>query len=277
MRILGLGDNTVDTYVDRGEQFPGGNAVNVALMMQRLGAQADYCGCIGSDEAGDIVREALRAENVGLRLCRHCDAPNARAFIAHNQGDRRFIRSDTGCRSGWGGFSEAEEQIIASFDLVHSSIFSGLESYRDQLRAAIRRWSFDFSEKWNRENLALWLPVLDYAFLSHPHGTDEDAQNLARHCASYGPDTIVITRGRQAALAWHNGHGVWHTPPALDIVDTLGAGDGLIAAFLLTHAQGGSIEEALAAGMDNAARICSAFGAFGYGRPWRGDAAGLRQ
>ena len=34
LTILGLGDNTVDTYVDLGRQFPGGNAVNVASRME---------------------------------------------------------------------------------------------------------------------------------------------------------------------------------------------------------------------------------------------------
>jgi len=64
LRVLGLGDNTVDTYVDRHLQFPGGNAVNVAVLCRRLGAQASYLGCLGSDEAGDVLRAALAAEGV---------------------------------------------------------------------------------------------------------------------------------------------------------------------------------------------------------------------
>jgi len=39
VRLLGLGDNTVDTYVDQGWQYPGGNAVNVAVLARRLGAR----------------------------------------------------------------------------------------------------------------------------------------------------------------------------------------------------------------------------------------------
>ncbi len=37
MRLLGLGDNTVDIYIDRRVDFPGGNAVNVAVFDKRLG------------------------------------------------------------------------------------------------------------------------------------------------------------------------------------------------------------------------------------------------
>ncbi|MGL5733416.1 MAG: PfkB family carbohydrate kinase, partial [Beijerinckiaceae bacterium] len=212
VRLLGLGDNTVDTYIDRGEQYPGGNAVNVAVLAQQRGAQAAYCGCLGNDEAADIVRAALDAEGIDVSHCRHCDAPNARAYITHQNGDRRFIRSEAGCRAAWGDFSSADESYINGFDCVHSSIFSGLDQARAQLRGAIQCWSFDFSEKWNRENLTAWLPSLDYVFLSHPQGTDQETTDLARHCASFGAQCIVITRGNRAALAWQDGHAAWRTP-----------------------------------------------------------------
>ena len=31
MKVLGLGDNVVDRYVNKGIMFPGGNAVNFAV------------------------------------------------------------------------------------------------------------------------------------------------------------------------------------------------------------------------------------------------------
>ncbi|MDP6184230.1 MAG: hypothetical protein QF609_10460 [Gammaproteobacteria bacterium] len=40
VRLLGLGDNAVDIYADKGVMFPGGNAVNVAVHGKRRGATA---------------------------------------------------------------------------------------------------------------------------------------------------------------------------------------------------------------------------------------------
>ena len=63
-RILGIGDNTIDTYVSAGLQLPGGNAVNVAALARRLGAEASYLGCWGDDVgtlyvgSPDITRDA---------------------------------------------------------------------------------------------------------------------------------------------------------------------------------------------------------------------------
>ena len=269
MRVLGLGDNTVDVYVDRGEQYPGGNAVNVAVMAQRLGAHAAYCGCLGNDEAGAILRLALATEGIDTGHCRNCAAPNARAYIAHNKGDRRFIRSEAGCRADWSGFSNADELYIGGFDVVHSSIFSGLEVFRPQLRRVIRQWAFDFSEKWTPDILNDWLPWLDSVFLSFPSGSDDDVQALGARCASSGPATVVITRGRQSAYAWRNGVCETLAPQPVAVVDTLGAGDGFIAAFLVASLRQDSLGHALAAGMKNAAGVCGRFGAFGYGQEWR--------
>ena len=58
-RILGLGDNTVDTYVDAGLQFPGGNAVNVAVLARCLWSLGIPLRrvVVVSDEVEAIARE----------------------------------------------------------------------------------------------------------------------------------------------------------------------------------------------------------------------------
>ena len=75
-RILGIGDNTVDIYVDQGMEYPGGNAVNVAVLARRLGAETSYLGCLGRDALGDLVHECLVAEGVDVSRCRRIDGPN---------------------------------------------------------------------------------------------------------------------------------------------------------------------------------------------------------
>ena len=269
LRLLGLGDNTIDTYVDRAEQYPGGNAVNVAVLARRLGAQAGYMGCLGDDEAGDILREALAAEGIDTVRCRKCPEGNARAFIAHNDGDRRFIRSAPGCRAEWGAFDRADRDYIAGYDTVHSSIFSGLEPHRAALRPAIRRWSFDFSEKWTPAILDDWMPLLDDVFLSHPLGSDEDVAALARFCAARGAQSVVITRGARGAHALRGKDGADCLPEPAEVVDTLGAGDAFIAGYLVGLHRRLALPDALSFAAQAAAEACGRFGAFGHGRPWR--------
>lgn len=267
-RLLGLGDNTVDTYVDRGLQFPGGNAVNVAVQARRLGAETGYLGCLGSDEAGRLLSDALRQEGVDTARCRMRPGPNARAFIGHDGQDRRFLRSERGVRGEWGTFGAEDRAYIAGFDLVHSSIYSELGDALPIVRGAARRLSYDFSERWTDENLAVTLPSVDIAFLSHPSASDAECRALLARCIGWGAGMVVATRGAKGALALAAGS--FHEQPAspASVVDTLGAGDGFIAACLLAILDGAGIADALAAGADQAAQVCGYQGGFGHGVAW---------
>jgi fructoselysine 6-kinase len=68
---------------------------------------------------------------------------------------------------------------------------------------------------------------------------------------------------------------VLHTQPIVPtkVVDTLGAGDGFIAAFLERSLARGGIAASLAAGARFAATVCEWHGAFGHGAPWAGMVA----
>lgn len=269
LKILGLGDNTVDTYVDLGRQFPGGNAVNVAVMTARMGAAGAYMGCFGTDETGDLVWQALAAEGLDLSHCRRVDGKNARAFIAHNDGDRRFIRSEPGTRGRWNAFDASDLAYIGGFDLVHSSIYSELEPFLPQLRRHIRQLSFDFSERWTGEAMVRFAHYVDIAFLSHPDGSDEDCEAMLRRCVELGPKVAVATRGARGAIALANGKIARRGAVQGSIVDTLGAGDALISGFLVAVLNGASLDDALATGAQAAAMTCTSYGAFGHGTTWQ--------
>ena len=47
MRVLGIGDNVADHYLNTNVIYPGGNAFNFAAFARLLGAEADYLGVFG--------------------------------------------------------------------------------------------------------------------------------------------------------------------------------------------------------------------------------------
>ena len=266
-RILGLGDNTIDTYISAGLQFPGGNAVNVAVLSRRLGAETSYLGCLGDDEGGAILEAALREEGIDLSHVRRLAGPNARARIAHDNGDRRFNGSSPGVRGRY-DLSAADFDFIAAHDLVHTSCNSDLDASLARIAAAARRVSYDYSEKWTNERLAATLAHVDIAFLSAPRLAEEDCEALARRCAACGPSTVVVTRGTAGAVGLADGRVLIQAVVPTQVVDTLGAGDGFIAGFLVAHLNGANLATALAGGSTVAARVCTWRGAFGHARPW---------
>lgn len=57
MKLIAVGDNVTDCYLDEGIYYPGGNAVNVAVDCKRDGAEkVNYIGVFGNDDRADYIR-----------------------------------------------------------------------------------------------------------------------------------------------------------------------------------------------------------------------------
>jgi fructoselysine 6-kinase len=275
-RILGIGDNTVDIYVDQGVQFPGGNAVNIAVLTKRLGAETSYLGCIGTDFLGEMIRDGLTAEGVDVSHLRIIEGPNAWSRIRHVGNDRYFDGSHPSMRGDY-RLGPEDFRFIAGFDLAHSSVYSRLESELERIGTAAPLLSFDYSSEYNEAYIAKTAPYIDIAFLSDSKGSDDDCLALAKLVAARGTGLVAITRGARGSLGFDGTQ--FQTQPIAnakaEIVDTLGAGDGFIAAFLMAHLNQASIADALMRGTEYAAHVCSYRGAFGHETPLRPGQPGL--
>lgn len=137
LSVLGVGDNSVDVYLDKGAMFPGGNAVNVAVMAGRLGARAAYLGCLARDHFGDLIYGALAEEGLDLGHCRRVDGENACALVGHNGDDRVFLGARPGVR-GQIDLVDADSTYAGGFDVVHTSVNSDLDAALPRLAAATK-------------------------------------------------------------------------------------------------------------------------------------------
>ena len=96
VRIIGVGNNVVDKYIDLGKMFPGGNALNVAALARRCGAEASYIGCIGNDAAGSHIYESLKAGGVDVSRIKIIEGDNAYCKVTLVDGDRVFVEETYG-------------------------------------------------------------------------------------------------------------------------------------------------------------------------------------
>ncbi len=267
IKILGLGDNTIDTYVFQDTGYPGGNAVNVAVFCQRLGAQAAYLGFLGDDERGRVIRDALLLEGVEVSQAHMVKGVGTNyALVELKDKDRVFTESESGACELI--HLEAEDfEYIAGFDLVHSSVYSHLESQLPQIRQHSKKLSFDFSDRHDLERLQKVGPYIDYAFLSCSEISMEEQGKRMDQLLELGASLVVATRGKAGSWAkternsWHQG-----SLPA-NVVDTLGAGDAFIAALLMNYSADGDLAKAMYAGAAYAARACEHYGGWGHGVP----------
>jgi fructoselysine 6-kinase len=257
-RILGVGDNTVDTYCHRRTKFPGGNAVNVAVLAHRYGAEAAYLGYVGKDESGALILNSLRQEGLDVSRCKELEGiPTAYSEVSVVDGDRVFGKSYAGAT-----------QHIRTFDLVHTSIYSFLDEQLAELKAASRLLSFDLSERSDQKYLQAVLPHCDITFLSLSDITNDERDRLMRKMISLGPKLVVMTRGKEGSWVY-DGITLYHQDILpVETIDSLGAGDAFAARFLVETARGVSIQAAMKLAAQSAAENCTHYGAYGYGQPY---------
>lgn len=285
MRVLGFGDNIVDRFLDRGVDYPGGNAVNVAVYAHRLGAVAEYLGVFGDDELGAFLRSAIEDAGVGTPQSLVREGESGVSSLRVIDGDRVFL--------GWNGggvtvgdpidLEAGREEYAAGFDLVHSSVYSRTESQLPRLRRHDVLVSFDLSsepEFRSRDYLDRVAPHADLVLLSCA-GLDEGAAfELLEDAVHHGAGIALGTRGTEGALVT-DGRVRRSAPARLlghdeELVDTMGCGDAFLAGFLVAlHSSGwrrgsaptaSALEAALEVGADAAHDQCLVEGAFARGR-----------
>lgn len=260
--ILTARDNVVDCYLEEGQVFAGGNAVNVAVFAQGAGARAAYAGTVGTDAAGALIRTALNREGVSTDLLQVRPGSTAYCVVGRNNGDRVFREAGAGVSQAEfdGGFVAP----ASGFDAVHLSVSSALEDLAPDL-ASVSRLSFDFST--NRDS-ALLKAVAPHCYLASFSGGDlpgPEGLDLARHAVALGAAWALVTRGADGAVLVERDHAYEAPAASTTVVDTLGAGDTYIANVLTALLQANRPEEALTKASEASARTCSRLGAFGEG------------
>lgn len=268
MKLIGVGDNVVDFYKDRGEIFPGGNALNVAVFSKKNGAErSSYMGIIGDDEAGDLVLNSLKSESIDVSRIRRAYGPNWESVVTLNEeGDRVFVGSNKGgVQSHFKlNFTEEDLNYIASHDLMHTSVYSRMEKELPELAERVPI-SFDFSSRRDEEYIQAVCPYLQYAFFSGSDLSKSECIEFMHHVSELGTPFVGMTRGGEGALFLADGE-VYEQPiHEANVIDTLGAGDSFIAVFLTQFHQYHNIREAMELAAEAAAKVCEIYGAFGYG------------
>lgn len=286
LRLLGMGDNVVDQYLDTEMGYPGGQALNFSVYSRMLGADAAYLGVFGKDQNGDFVREVASGLSVSLDRCPVRAGENGFARITHENGDRVFLSSNRGGISKTEPLCLTNEDLdyIRGFDHVHTSTNGRIDRELPKLRDIGMSVSYDFSNKLSEELLRPICPMITYAVLSCGHLSLPDTEAIIERVHGWGAAYAVATRGENGSF-FSDGSRLWFYPAApADVRDTLGAGDAYLAAFLVSYLEAlkergtrdtgedeisREVQRAMESGARFAARIIGIEGAFGYGRPLR--------
>jgi fructoselysine 6-kinase len=258
--VASIGDNCIDRYVGSIDLVHvGGNAVNVAVGLVRAGREVMYAGAVGDDADGRAVLATLATEGIDARrVAVRPDAPTGACLVElRPDGERVFLEERVGASGHW--LPSAEDlEALNGCAWVHAA---GLHADPGVLtHLAGPRISFDVSHH-GRPLLPRLAPHLEIAFFPGEHNGRDTALALAQEAVALGARAAVVTRGREGSLAF-DGELVEVPAQPAEVVDTLGAGDALIAAVIAARIDGADMAGALEAGARAAARACGHYGAW---------------
>jgi fructoselysine 6-kinase len=265
LRLLCIGDNCVDHYVELGRRFPGGNALNVAVYASRLpGVEADYVGVVGTDGEGDFMVSQMQAQGLDTSLLLRRVGETAVTTIHLRDGERVFADYREGVQMN-AVLPRGSLPDISRYDLVHFTVWGFGREHAGWMKESHGvKLSCDFSSQIDDPRTDI-MPHLDYSFFSGSGFIRDgvDPEHKIRELKEKTPGVVVMTLGERGSLV-HDGETL-HRGEALpvEVVDTLGAGDGYIAAFLCARLWGEPIQEAILKGHEAARDICTRLGAWG--------------
>ncbi|MFJ4758746.1 MULTISPECIES: carbohydrate kinase [Streptomyces] len=232
----------------------GGGPYNTAVALGRLGSPTAFLSRTSLDAFGEALLDGLREAGVDVSAVRRGPEPTTLAVAtidADGSAAYSFYVEGTADRLFSAPSELPEGTRAVSFGTCSLVLEPGASAYEELMRRAAGQGVFTALDPniravlipdpdAYRARFRSWLPSVSLLKLS-----EEDAAWLGgtpREWLAAGPAAVVITRGGDG-LTVHTRDGAVHSVPgeAVEVVDTIGAGDTVNAALLHGLAAGDAL------------------------------------
>lgn len=273
MKLVSVGEITIDRYLGLNRSFVGGISLNFAVNAKRCGADAvSLVSCVGTDEGGRRVLEKLRLEGIDASHVAVLPGETAQIDIQVAAHGKRIFPPGGYHRNVLDSFrlDDADLAFIRQHDILAFPI-DGREpaplsdrmmaelDFDGKLVADFGDWADYVSD---HDRLISSLEPLALAFVSGTRSTIESLLPVSRRYNGL----IVVTLGADGSAALVNGTPVYQPAQFVpDPIDSTGCGDAFQAAFTVTYFRDGSVRQALRQGAAQAAKVLQHYGATACG------------
>jgi fructoselysine 6-kinase len=258
-----IGESCVDRYLPPiSRDTPGGNALNVAAGLAAAGLPTTYVGAVGDDDEGRFVVSQGRARGIDMRHVAVTPGPTGRTTITVTPGGDRVFDSEVLGVSATFRPSDEVVEFLKTRSWVHATGPGEIVDALESVAAAGVQLSYDVYHPPRTERFHALAALLEVAFLSAPGSRAADAAELARDAVRRGARSAVVGRGKDGCVMLAGGRVFEQPAVPARVVDTLGAGDALIAGVIAALLAGAPPPAALEQGARAAAAACEHIGAW---------------
>jgi fructoselysine 6-kinase len=261
-RELQAGGRTPETIAPA--HLAGGNAFNVAVALARMGRRASYLGAVGDDPGAEVIVGAATEAGVDTSRIQRMPGSTGRTVVDHDaDGERRFVTEDYGVAADY-RIDPETAAWLSTAGWLHFARQVDLADWGSTLREGPGVLSCDLGHGGGVPMLELVAPVVDVVFMSASSAAGLTPKQMVRRALDAGASLVVVTLGAGGSIA-ASADSDWqmNAVPVARVIDTLGAGDAYIAAFIAARMDGKGIEEAMRAGSIAGAAACTQWGPTG--------------
>ncbi len=242
--------------------FGGGKGANQAIAAARLGAPVMLIGAVGTDAYGaDRLADLVQSGVDTSAVARQHGMPSGIALIQVNACAENTITIVPG--ANWTVTPERIERdltgTLRSNDLLCCQTELPLETIARALEIAGRIGAMRvLNAAPVTSGVRKLVPLADILIVNEVEATDlagvpdvgpESAGRIAEVLSQLGPAVVIITLGADGAFIRSPGFAERVPSPPVPVVDTTGAGDAFIGAFVTWLAEGQSLDQAVRAGV----------------------------
>lgn len=279
MDVVGIGENSLDLVVRiaeppvaggkqpilRQRTMPGGQVATTLCTCAALGLRTAYVGAFGDDEAGRLIREVLSSRGVDLSASVTRQAPNRTAVI--------LVDEETGGRSVFHhrdlalqlGRDDLPPGLVEGARVVHVDATSPELALHAANRARVANrivtTDVDGDDDMSR---ALMLGATHPIMAEHVPAAmtgERDLEKALRALWQPGHAMLCVTLGERGSALLAGDRFYTAAAPAVDVVDTTGAGDVFRGAFIYALLRGDGPDDLLRFANATAAISCTREGA----------------
>ena len=296
-RVLTIGDATLDTFLNIHDatvecdlskkscrlcfsyaekipihesiQAPGGNAVNVAVGLTKLGLNVAVRSEIGKDTNGNVILETLKKAKIQtVELLRDPKAQTRYSVILNFKGERtilgyhpehKYKALKLKAKYNWIYYSS----LGPTFETIQNSLITWLKK-NPEAKLVFNPGSYQLKEKLVEVQKMLFytdILIVNREEAEQLVGKDKDIKLLAEKLLKAGPEIVAITDGPCGAYAATAEEFLFAPPMPIKPISTTGAGDAFSSGFMAALIKNKKIKDALMWGIFNSSSVIQHFGA----------------
>jgi len=211
--------------------FPGGKGANQAVAAARMGGQVTMYGAVGQDAPGEMCLLSLLESGVDISTIAKVSSATSTALVmVEHSGENQIVVTDGANQHV--AFDQAAvaqaDAVIVQFEIPEEVLIQAGKASTGIFcvnAAPVREMSNELAELID----VLIVNEIEFAQLGMPSG-----------------GLVIVTAGANEVVAYQDGEIVAKcTPPKVEAIDTVGAGDTFVGAFIVAFASGADVSTSL--------------------------------